>query len=58
MILIDTNVVSELMRQVPAPAVLAWFGAQDASALNLSAVGEAGRGCPARLHLGRRRHMV
>lgn len=41
MILIDTNVVSELMRPNPAPAVLAWFGGQDAMALHLSAVGEA-----------------
>ncbi|MCT9000747.1 type II toxin-antitoxin system VapC family toxin [Chelativorans intermedius] len=41
MILIDTNVISELMRPNPAPAVLAWFGDQDAMALHLSAVGEA-----------------
>ena len=41
MILIDTNVISELMRPHPAPAVLAWFGEQDATALHLSAVGEA-----------------
>lgn len=41
MILIDTNVVSELMRPVPAPAVLDWFGVEDPSALHLSAVSEA-----------------
>lgn len=41
MILIDTNVVSELMRSMPAPAVLDWFGRQDAADLHLSAVGEA-----------------
>ncbi|MXW86976.1 MAG: type II toxin-antitoxin system VapC family toxin [Boseongicola sp. SB0673_bin_14] len=41
MILIDTNVVSELMRPLPAPAVLDWFGSQDNSGLHLSAVGEA-----------------
>lgn len=41
MILIDTNVISELMRSKPAPAVLDWFGHQDAAALHLSAVGEA-----------------
>ena len=41
MILIDTNVVSELMRPTPARAVLDWFGAQDPSALHLSAVSEA-----------------
>ena len=41
MILIDTNVVSELMRPIPARAVLDWFGTQDPSALHLSAVSEA-----------------
>lgn len=41
MILIDTNVISELMRPNPAPAVLAWCGMQDAVTLHLSAVGEA-----------------
>ena len=41
MILLDTNVVSELMRAAPAPKVLAWFGDQDAMALHLSAVSEA-----------------
>lgn len=41
MLLIDTNVVSELMRPDPAPAVLDWFGQQDAVDLHLSAVGEA-----------------
>ena len=41
MILIDTNVVSELMRPAPEPAVLDWFGLQDPSILHLSAVSEA-----------------
>ena len=41
MILIDTNVVSELMRPTPARAVLDWFGKQDPAALHLSAVSEA-----------------
>ena len=41
MILIDTNVVSELMRAEPDAAVLAWFGRQDVAALHLSAVSEA-----------------
>ncbi|AHK79924.1 plasmid stabilization protein [Ectothiorhodospira haloalkaliphila] len=41
MILIDTNVISELMRPNPAPAVLAWFGVQDTAVLHISAVGEA-----------------
>lgn len=41
MILIDTNVISELMRPVPDPAVLSWFDAQDALALFLNTVTEA-----------------
>lgn len=41
MILIDTNVISELMRPEPSPAVLAWFGKQTAADLHLSAVVEA-----------------
>jgi predicted nucleic acid-binding protein len=41
MILIDTNVVSELMRPAPAPAVLAWFSDRNAADLFLSAVSEA-----------------
>lgn len=41
MILIDTNVVSELMRPSSEPAVLDWFGEQDPSTLHLSAVSEA-----------------
>ncbi|MEM6943024.1 MAG: type II toxin-antitoxin system VapC family toxin [Pseudomonadota bacterium] len=41
MILIDTNVISELMRPRPSQAVLEWFGLRDARDLFLSAVGEA-----------------
>lgn len=41
MFLIDTNVISELMRAVPAPSVLSWFSTQDPSSLYLSAVTEA-----------------
>ena len=41
MILIDTNVVSELMRPAPAPTVMTWFAAQESSALYLTAVSEA-----------------
>ena len=56
MILIDTNVISELMRAKPAPAVLDWFGRQDAADLHLSAVGEAElRRGAAILPAGRRR---
>ena len=41
MIVLDTNVVSELMRPAPSEAVLAWFAAQDAADLYLSAIAEA-----------------
>ena len=41
MILIDTNVISEVMRPAPAQAVLDWFSAQDAQTLYVSAVSEA-----------------
>lgn len=41
MILLDTNVVSELMRPNPNPNVLVWVADQPASDLYLSAVSEA-----------------
>lgn len=41
MFLIDTNVISELMRATPAPSVLNWFSTQDPATLYLSAVTEA-----------------
>ena len=41
MILLDTNVVSELMRTVPAQPVLEWFAKHDAADLFISAVTEA-----------------
>ena len=41
MILVDTDVISELMRTEPSSLVLSWFGTQDASALFLSAITEA-----------------
>ena len=41
MIVIDTNVVSELMRARPDPAVLAWFDGHAAETLFLTAVSEA-----------------
>lgn len=41
MIIIDTNVVSELMRASPDPAVLAWFAGYEADALFLTAISEA-----------------
>jgi len=41
MILLDTNVVSELMRAEPTPAVLGWFGNHDAADLFITAITEA-----------------
>ena len=41
MILLDTNVISELMRPEPARIVLDWFGQHDAADLFISAVTEA-----------------
>ena len=41
MVVIDTNVVSELMRPTPALAVMAWFSRQDSADLYLTAVSEA-----------------
>jgi predicted nucleic acid-binding protein len=59
MILLDTNVVSELMRPAPSEAVLAWFAAQDAADLYLSAIGEAElRRGAAMLPAGRRRDQL
>ena len=39
--LIDTNVLSELMRENPAPQVLAWFSGQNAHELQTSAITHA-----------------
>ena len=36
--LIDTNVLSELMRENPAPQVLAWFASQNANLMQTSAI--------------------
>ena len=41
MILLDTNVISELMRTEPAQIVLDWFGQHDAADLFMSAITEA-----------------
>ena len=41
MYVIDTNVASELMRPLPAPAVAAWIASRDAEELYLTAVSEA-----------------
>ncbi|MCY4098276.1 MAG: type II toxin-antitoxin system VapC family toxin [Rhodospirillales bacterium] len=41
MVVIDTNVVSELMRPTLEPAVMAWFSRQDSGDLYLTAISEA-----------------
>ncbi|MDE0267992.1 MAG: type II toxin-antitoxin system VapC family toxin [Acidimicrobiaceae bacterium] len=41
MIVLDTNVVSELMRPSPSPAVEAWMTEQDTTSLFFTATGEA-----------------
>ncbi len=54
--LLDTNVLSELLRATPAPAVLAWFAAQPADSLFVSAITQAEMMLGARLlPLGKRR---
>ena len=59
MIVIDTNVVSELMRLTPEPAVMAWFSGQDSTELYLTAVSEAElRAGVAILPEGRRRERL
>jgi len=57
--LIDTNVLSELLRAQPAPAVLAWFAAQPAQTLFVSAVTQAEMMLGARLlPAGKRRQQL
>lgn len=41
MIILDTNVVSELMRPAPTPRVEAWLAAQNGATVYFTAVGEA-----------------
>jgi len=41
MIVLDTNVVSELLRPAPATQVEAWLSAQDGATVYFTAVGEA-----------------
>ncbi|MBK5071632.1 type II toxin-antitoxin system VapC family toxin [Budviciaceae bacterium CWB-B4] len=38
MIILDTNIVSEMMRARPDPAVLAWLDAQDTGQLSLTSI--------------------
>jgi hypothetical protein len=55
-VLLDTNVLSELLRAQPDPTVLAWFAAQDQHQLFVSAVTQAEMLLGARLlPAGRRR---
>ncbi|MFX5937642.1 PIN domain-containing protein, partial [Acinetobacter baumannii] len=54
--LLDTNVLSELLRRQPAPAVLAWFAEQPPESLFVSAVTQAEMMVGARLlSAGKRR---
>jgi predicted nucleic acid-binding protein len=41
MIVLDTNVLSELLRPTPAPQVEGWLAAQDGASIYFTAVGEA-----------------
>ena len=41
MLVLDTNVASELMRPEPTPTVAAWISERDAEELPLTAVSEA-----------------
>ncbi|HWS75834.1 MAG TPA: type II toxin-antitoxin system VapC family toxin [Quisquiliibacterium sp.] len=59
MIVLDTNVLSELLRPVPAPEVEAWLSAQDGTAIFFTTVGEAElRHGVAILPAGRRRNAL
>ncbi|MDE0190203.1 MAG: type II toxin-antitoxin system VapC family toxin, partial [Gammaproteobacteria bacterium] len=59
MLVIDTNVASELMRPAPSPAVAAWIAERDAAEMYLTAVSEAElRFGVAILPAGRRRNTV
>ena len=41
MIVLDTNVIAELMRATPAPAVFQWITSQDRAALYTTTVNKA-----------------
>jgi len=59
MIVVDTNVVTEMMRASPAPTVVSWWNDQDAAELYLTTItlGEIGYGL-AILPPGRRRLLL
>ena len=57
--LLDTNVLSELLRAVPDPAVLCWFAQQPADSLSVSSVTQAEMLLGARLlPAGKRRQQL
>lgn len=59
MILLDTNVISEVMRAAPDKNLLNWFQQQAASELHISRIVEAEVLCGiARLPDGRKRHLL
>ena len=59
MIVLDTNVISELMRPDPSSAVVSWVSRRDAATLFFSAVGEAElRLGAAAMPVGRRRDAI
>ncbi len=59
MIVLDTNVLSELLRPIPATQVEAWLAAQDGASVYFTAVGEAElRHGVAILPAGRRREAL
>jgi predicted nucleic acid-binding protein len=58
-VLLDTNVLSELLRAQPDPAVLAWFASHPANGLYVSAVTQAEMMLGARLlPVGKRRQLL
>lgn len=59
MIVLDTNVISELLRPAPAPQVEAWLATQDGANIHFTAVGEAElRHGVAIMSAGRRRNAL
>lgn len=59
MIILDTNVVSEILRPVPSPLVEAWLAAQDGATVFFTAIGESElRHGVALLPAGRRRNLL
>jgi toxin FitB len=59
MVILDTNVVAEMMKDSPAPMVVAWLNSQDVAALFLTTItiGEIGYGLEI-LPRGRRRFQL